>query len=83
MSRREAIFFLAGGNNPERALRQRFLKRRCFLHRKCQPRLYGFLGCENDGHGLGTDCAHFHIGVRGEKPEQLMLALNRISSQPP
>jgi hypothetical protein len=27
MSRREAIFFLTGGDNPERAVRQRFLQR--------------------------------------------------------
>jgi phenylpropionate dioxygenase-like ring-hydroxylating dioxygenase large terminal subunit len=33
---------------------------------------------KNDRHGFRMDGAHFSIGVRGEKPEELMLAFDRI-----
>ena len=69
MSRREAIFFLTGGNNPERPVRQRLLKRERLLHGKRQPLLDCFSGGKNDRHGFGMDRAHFGIRVRGQKPE--------------
>jgi hypothetical protein len=77
-SRRQPVFLLAGRDNPERSIWQRLLKRECILHRKRQPLLNGFGRRKNDRHGLGMDRAHFRIGIRRKKPEQLMLALNRI-----